>query len=57
VIIERFCKEIKFYDFDVQLTRREKIPMKKEGYITSIAYDDKNKIFGITCTDGYIHFY
>ena len=53
---ERFSKEIKFYDFNLRQTRRLPIPMKKPGFVTSIAYDEKNLIYAITSSDGYLHF-
>lgn len=31
--------------------------MKSEGYVTCLAYDEKNKIFGLSSTDKYLHFY
>ena len=31
--------------------------LKKNGFVTAIAYDEKNKMFGITTTDGQLHFY
>ena len=31
--------------------------MKKDGFVTGVAYDEKNKIYGVSSTDGYLHFY
>lgn len=31
--------------------------MERSGFVTSIAYDEKCRVFGITTTDGLIHFY
>ena len=42
LMIERFSHEVKFYDYNLQLKKRMKVPMKKDGFVTGIAYDEKN---------------
>jgi hypothetical protein len=37
--------------------KKEILPLKKPGFITSIAYDEKNKLFGVTATDNFIYIY
>lgn len=54
---ERFQKDIKFYDPDLVFREKIAMPLKRQGFITSIAYDDKNRIFAIATTDCQVHFY
>ena len=54
---ERFEKQISFYDLDFGIIKREILPLKKPGFVTSIAYDEKNKLFGVTATDNFIYIY
>ena len=57
ICFERFSDQIKFYDTELNYVKKEKIPLKSPGFITSITYDEKNKIYGASSTDGYLHFY
>lgn len=54
---ERNSDIVKFYDYNLKMVHQEKMIMKKSGFVTSIAYDDKNKVYGISTTDGQLHFY
>ena len=55
---ERYSKDLKFYDWTKpQCLLKETMPMKKNGFITSVAYDEKNRIFAATTTDNGMHFY
>lgn len=54
---ERFGTEIKFYDQEINMTKKKAVPLQKEGFITGIAYDPEKELYGITCSDSYIHFY
>ena len=38
-------------------TKREVIPFKREGFITSIAYDGDRGCYGVATSDGNLHFY
>jgi hypothetical protein len=37
--------------------KKEKVPLKQPGFVTCLAYDERNKIYGVAATDGYLHFY
>ena len=39
------------------MTKKKTVPLQKEGFITGIAYDPEKELYGITCSDSYIHFY
>lgn len=54
---ERFGKEIKFYDAEMNVVKKEAVPLKKQGFVTAVAYDEKGKVFGCATTDAQIHFY
>ena len=57
---EKITNEVKFYDYDFKLVHSEKMElkniknteMKKNGFVTAIAYDDATRTFGIATTDG-----
>ena len=57
ISFERYSKEIKFYDCDLQFKDKYKIPLKKAGFVTSVAYDDNNMIYAVASSDGCLHFY
>ena len=57
VSFERYSKEIKFYDYNLNFKEKYKVPLKKPGFVTSIAYDDKNMIYAVASSDGCLHFY
>ena len=42
-------------NFDV--IKREPLPFKKSAFVTCCAYDEKNKLFGITATDKMLYIY
>ena len=48
---ERYSDEIKFYDYGFKVAHSEKVTLKKSGFVTAIAFDDKSKLFGVTTTD------
>ena len=54
---EKFQSEIKLYNTNLELQIKEKVPLKVEGFITSIAFDEKNQIYAISATDKNLHFY
>ena len=54
---ERYSKEIKFYDYNLNFKDKYKVPLRKPGFVTSIAYDDNNKIYACASSDGCLHFY
>jgi hypothetical protein len=57
ICFERYSDFIKFYDMDLNFIKKEKVPLKAPGFITSITYDEQNKIYGASSTDGFLHFY
>ena len=57
ICFERYSDCIKFYDMDLKYLKKEKLPLHSPGFITSITYDERNKIYGASSTDGYLHFY
>lgn len=56
-MIEKFAKELKFYKEDMTLERKIKVPMKKEGFITAITYNDKQMIYACASSDKHLYFY
>lgn len=55
---ERYSKDLKFYDWSKPVCLcKETIPMKKKGFITSVAYDEAHRIFAATTTDNQLHFF
>lgn len=57
ISFERYSKEIKFYDHDLNFKEKQKVPLKKPGFVTSVAYDEKNMIFAVASSDQCLHFY
>jgi len=57
VSFERYSKEIKFYDYNLNFKEKHKVPLRKPGFVTSIAYDEDNMIYGVASSDGCLHFY
>lgn len=54
---ERFGKELKFYEPGTQrLVDKATPPYVKPGFINSVAYDERSKLFGCCTTDGQLHF-
>jgi hypothetical protein len=40
--IEKYGKEIKLYDNSIRFIKRIKVDLKREGFVTSVAYDERN---------------
>ena len=54
---ERFQKEVTFYNLNFEVVKRETLPFKKQAFVTCCAYDERNKLFGITATDKMLYIY
>lgn len=55
---ERFGKELKWYEPSTQkVLFKETPPYTKPAFINAVAYDERAKMFGLSTTDGQIHFY
>ena len=55
---ERYSRDLKLYDCGKPtLNMKISMPLKKKGFITSVTYDEKNRIFATTTTDCCLHFY
>ena len=48
---------MKIYDYKMNVVKKMKSPLKKEGFINCVTYDESNKLYVCTATDGYIHFF
>lgn len=57
LMIEKFTKELKFYKENMVLDRKIAVPLKVEGFITSITYHDKQMIYACASTDKHLYFY
>jgi WD40 repeat protein len=55
---EKYSKEVKLYSpGDMKLREKLKVPLRIEGFVTSIDYSDSHLMFGATSTDVMIHFW
>jgi len=41
----------------MKIKRKIELPFKKKSFVTCIAFDEKQMIYGITCSDNQIYFY
>jgi hypothetical protein len=57
LLFERYRRHIKLYDYKMNLVKKMEVPLKKEGFVNSVTYDEENKLYVCTATDGYIHIF
>lgn len=57
MVLERFAKEFKLYDYNMNFVKKIELPKQNNLFITSVAFDDNSLVYGVAATDKKVYFF